>query len=339
MECTAGGGTRAVERRVPAPGPGELLLRLSGCGLCGTDLFKLEHATAAPGSVLGHELVGEVAALGAGVDGFALGRRVVATHHVACGACRLCRHGADTMCPTFKENLLTPGGFSELLVVRARAVAAATYAVPGGVSDETAIFLEPTACVLRGIDKSALAEDGCAVVLGAGAMGLLHLVTLLATRPDLRVAVSDPLPERRELALGLGAAAALEPDSAALASRVFELTGGLGADAVFDTVGGAGPLEQAVSLTRPGGAVVLFAHAGAGEIAGFELNPFFKEERRLLATYSGGRREQAAAAELLFSGRLDPAPLVTHRLPLSQFTDAVALVRRRRALKVLLVPG
>ncbi len=339
VECTADGGVRVVHRRVPPPGPGELLLRLGGCGLCGTDLFKLEHATAAAGTVLGHELVGEVAALGDGVTGWSVGQRVVATHHVACGTCALCRRGADTLCPTFKENLLEPGGFSEVLVVRARAVEHATYAVPDHVADHEAVFLEPTACVLRGVEKAGIGTEGCAVVLGAGSMGLLHLLTLLAVRPGLRVVVADPVPERRGLAASLGAAVVSEPRFASLAEAVDEQSGGLGADAVFDTVGGSGPLEQAVSLTRPGGAVVLFAHAGAGDVAGFELNPFFKGERRLLATYSGGRQEQTAAAELLFAGRLDPAPLVTHRLPLSRFAEAVALSRQHRALKVLLVPG
>lgn len=334
----AGAGESRVERRpVPEPGSGELLLRMRCCGLCGTDLYKLGHDTIPPGTVLGHELVGDVEAVGKGVTRFAVGDRIMTPHHVACGACSLCRSGADTQCATFKENLLEPGGFSEHVLVRRRAVEQAARRVPDGVADAAAVFVEPAACVLRGVDKAKLgAEDTCAVVVGAGSMGLLHLIVLNAVLPGLEVVVSDPIEERRRLALELGAAAACAP--AEIGDAVAAASTGDGAAAVFDTVGGAGPLTQALPLLRPGGTAVLFAHAGNGEEAGFELNGFFKAEQRLVATYSGGLDEQRRVADLIFSGRLAPARLVTHRLPLDRFPEAVELSLTRRALKVLLEP-
>jgi len=336
VACTADGGTRNVELALDPPGPGEALLRLVCCGLCGTDLFKLAHASAPEGSVLGHELVGVVEAVGQGVTEICRGDRVVVTHHAACGECALCRRGADTQCPTFKEDLLRPGGFSEHLVVRSRAVRNA-WRVPDPVPDAAATFLEPAACVLRGIDKAALPpREGVALVIGGGAMGLLHLLVLRATHPGLKVVVSDPIAERRGLARERGAVLAVAPGQLVEAAR--EVSDGLGVDAAFDTVGGSGPLVDALAVIRPGGTAVLFAHADEGEPAGFQLNPFFKSERRLVATYSGGRGEQLRVARLLAQGSLDPSPLVTHRLPLGRFDDAVALVRARHALKVLLEP-
>ncbi|HTG33717.1 MAG TPA: alcohol dehydrogenase catalytic domain-containing protein [Thermoanaerobaculia bacterium] len=346
--CTGDGGTVRIESRPrPAPGPGEMLLRLRCAGLCGTDLFKLGNGTAAAGAVLGHEIVGTVAALGVGVQGFAPGDRVAVPHHAACGECALCRRGNEPLCPAFRENLLVPGGFSEWVLVRERAVRQTVFGLPPHLADEAAVFLEPAACVLRGIRQARLAETaragpapGCAAILGGGGMGLLHLLVLKAVHPDLRVAVSDPLEERLALARRLGADAAAAPGEATR-NAVAELSGGLGADAVFDTVGGAGPLEAALAVSRPGGAVVLFAHAvpeDHGERAGFDLNAFFKAERRLLASYSSSLADQREAYRLLVSRRLDPSLLVTHRLPLSRFQEAVALARERRALKVLLVP-
>ena len=334
--CTGEGAVRIESRPRPAPGPGEMLLRLRCAGLCGTDLFKLGNGTAAAGAVLGHEIVGTVAALGAGVQGFAPGDRVAVPHHAACGECALCRRGNEPLCPAFRENLLVPGGFSEWVLVRERAVRATVFGLPPHLADEAAVFLEPAACVLRGVRHARLTE-GCAAILGGGSMGLLHLLVLKAVHPDLRVAVSDPLEERLALARRLGADAAAAPGEATR-NAVAELSGSLGADAVFDTVGGAGPLEAALAISRPGGAVVLFAHAEAGERAGFDLNVFFKQERRLLASYSSSLADQREAYRLLVSRRLDPSPLVTHRLPLSRFQEAVALARERRALKVLLVP-
>jgi len=207
------------------------------------------------------------------------------------------------------------------------------------------VFLEPASCVLRGLRHAQRAlgpldaEPFTAAVLGAGSMGLLHLLVLRAVVPGIRIAVIDPVDERRHTALRLGADAA-EPPGDAARRAVESLAGGLGADAVFDTAGGAAALEAALTLTREGGVTVVFAHAEAGgERAGFALDPFFKSERKLVATYSGSLQEQKEIWRLLATGRLDPSPLVTHRLPLSRFAEAVELAREKRALKVLLVPG
>ncbi len=343
VAVAAGGSTRREERVLPALSPGEILLRLRGCGLCGTDLFKLDHQSAPDGAVLGHEVVGDVVETRA-PERFAIGDRVVVPHHVPCGECALCRRGSETMCDVFRENLLSPGGFSEFLVVGERAVRLAAQLVPEEISDDAAVFLEPAACVLRGIERSALAAvpeeiepSGCAVVIGGGSMGLLHLLTLRAWRPSLRIVLSDPVAERRRLALELGAAAAPPPGEEA-GSAVEALTSGLGADAAFDTVGGAAVLDGALALLREGGSAVLFAHARDGEAPSFHLNSLFKSERRVLGTYSGSLREQRTVFEWIAAGRLDASPLVTHRLPLARFDEAVALVRRREALKILLVP-
>jgi L-iditol 2-dehydrogenase len=344
--CAGDGAVRLETRPRPEPGPGEMLLRLRVAGLCGTDLFKLRHGTAAAGTVLGHEVVGSVVALGEGVVGFALGDRVAVPHHVACGECDLCRRGSEPSCPAFRENLLAPGGFSEWVLVRERAVRRAAFGLPPSIKDEAAVFLEPAACVLRGVRHARLPETalagpspGCVAVLGGGSMGLLHLLVLKAVHPDLRVVVSDPLEERRELARRLGADAAASPGAAGREIAALSAgAGDRGADAVFDTVGGAAILESALALSRPGGAVVLFAHADAGERAAFDLNAFFKSERRLLATYSSALAEQQEVFRLLATGRLDPSPLATHRLPLSRFAEGVELARERRAVKVLLIP-
>jgi L-iditol 2-dehydrogenase len=337
--CDGAGGVRIESRSRPVPGAGEMVLRLRCAGLCGTDLYKLRHGTAAAGAVLGHEIVGSVAALGAGVRGFALGDRVAVPHHAACGECALCRRGGEPHCPAFAENLLVPGGFAEWVLVRERAVRAAAFGLPPHLADEAAVFLEPAACVLRGIGQAGLAGPlpGSVLVLGAGSMGLLHLLVLKAVHRGLRVAVCDPLPARLDLARRLGADAAAPPGEA-IRSAVSGLSRGLGADAVFDTVGGAERAATALALARPGGTVVLFAHAEGGERAGFALNSLFKGERRLLGTYSSALADQREAYRLLVAGRLDPSPLVSHRLPLSRLAEGVALAGERLALKVLLSP-
>ena len=112
LACSEGGATVLERRSTQAPGPGEVLVSLRVCGLCGTDVFKLAAADQPPGTVLGHEVVAVVDECGAGVEGFSRGARVVVAHHVSCGDCTYCRTGSETMCSSFRENQLEPGGFS-----------------------------------------------------------------------------------------------------------------------------------------------------------------------------------------------------------------------------------
>ncbi len=338
VACLGGGATALEERPAPAPGPGEMLLRMRVAGFCGTDLFKLATDGAPAGTVLGHELVGTVIALGAGVTRFREGDRIVVPHHVPCGACVLCVGGNETMCDAFRENLILPGAFADTILIRARATVSAAHKVPEALADERAVFVEPAACVLRGINRSGLGRTGAAVILGAGSMGLLHLLVLRALSPDLDIVAVDPAAARLSLAEKLGANAAVSPGSAALAA-VQAVTNGIGADVVFDTVGGNEALAAGIVLTRPGGSIVLFAHAPANSDARLDLNAFFKSERRIIATYSGALKEQKAIFDLLVAGTLDPSPLVTHKMPLDDFELGVTLVRKRKALKVLFTPS
>jgi len=338
VACTGGGSTVIEPRPLPLPGPGELLLKLRVVGFCGTDLFKLKTGSAEPRTVLGHELVGDVIALGEGITKFAIGDRVVVPHHVPCGTCVYCRRGNETMCAVFKENLMEPGGFANAILIRPRAVELAARKVPENLSDESAVFMEPAACVLRGIDRSRLDAEGIAVVLGAGSMGLLHLLVLRAVFPKVDVVMVDFDADRLALAVELGAARTATPgDEAAAAVRA--LTEGIGADAVFDTVGGEKTLASGIALTRAGGTTVLFAHAPASERSTVDLNAVFKNERRIVATYSGALDEQQRIFDLLVKGALDPSPLVTHTMPLDDFQKGVDLVVAKKALKVLFTPS
>jgi L-iditol 2-dehydrogenase len=338
VACTGGEQTVIETRDVPRPGPGEILLRLRVVGFCGTDLFKLKTGTAAKGAVLGHELVGEVIALGTGVHGFTLGDRVVVPHHVPCGTCVYCRRGNETMCHVFKENLMEPGGFADAILIRRRAAEQAARRLPEHLSDEAAVFLEPAACVLRGIRRSGLAEEGVALIIGAGSMGLLHLLVLKAVLPKVAVVVVDLDGDRLQLADRLGADKVAKPGEEA-SNSVQELTDGTGVDAVFDTVGGERTLASGIALSRSGGTVVLFAHAPEGGHASIDLNAIFKSERRIVATYSGALDEQREIFEHLADGSLDPSPLVTHHMPLDDFDRGVSLVVNRKALKLLFTPS
>lgn len=317
----------------PAVGPGELLLRLRGCGLCGSDIAKI----AAPGTggpaVLGHEVVGDVVEAGPGVTGFAVGDRVVAAHHVPCGACHYCRRGSESMCRAFKASNLDPGGFAEYVRVPPPNVRHATFRVPAHLTDEEASFVEPLACCLRAVDRARVEPRDTVVVVGLGSIGCLFVQLL--RRAGAIVVGADPLPERAARARELGAVAAGDADLAAPA--VLEASEGRGADLVMMTGGGAEVLPWAATVVRDGGGLHCFA-GGAGELLPLSLATLYHRELTVNSTYSASPATLSRAFWLLAAGKVEVQGLITHRVPLARLAEGVDLVRRREALKVFVTP-
>jgi L-iditol 2-dehydrogenase len=318
---------------VPVIGAGELLVRLRGCGLCGSDIAKvLAPATKVP-SVFGHELVGDIVGVGAGVSALALGDRVVAAHHVPCGDCHYCRRGSDSMCAAFKASQLDPGGFAEYVRVPAPNVQHATFRVPAHVSDEAASFVEPLACCLRATRRAGVVTDDTVVVLGLGSIGCLFVQLL--RHAGAVVVGCDPIERRAALALKLGAAVAGPPERAATAART--LSDGRGADVVLVTGGGSDALPWAADVLRDGGTVHYFA-GGAGPVLPLPLERLYHRELAITTTYSSSPRDLAAAFALITGGEIAVDELISHRLPLARLGDGVDLMRHHDALKVFVTP-
>ena len=338
VSCLGGERTALESRAIETPKQGEILLKLRVVGFCGTDLFKLTTDNIKIGMVLGHEIVGEIIALGSGVSQFTLGDRIVVPHHVPCGDCWFCITGSETMCESFHENLLDPGGFADHIIVKHRATTQAARKIPDGISDAIAVFMEPAACVLRGINRSGIQSEGNAAIMGGGSMGLLHLLVIKAVQPQTRILLVDPLADRRALAKELGADITSKPGKNAFTAAM-KMTNGHGLDAVFDTVGGAKLLEAGIRLNRKGGSLVLFAHAVKNVTASLDLNSIFKFEQRIVGTYSGALAEQSAVFNLMTSKILDPTPLISHTMPLDEFATGYKLAKSRQALKILFTPS
>ncbi|TMQ16700.1 MAG: zinc-binding dehydrogenase [Candidatus Rokuibacteriota bacterium] len=317
----------------PSAGPGELLLRVRGCGLCGSDIAKIVAAETRGPAVFGHEVVGDVVEAGAGVTAFGVGDRVVAAHHVPCGDCHYCRRGSASMCRTFKASHLDPGGFADYVRVPPANVCHATFRVPDHLSDEEASFVEPLACCLRAVDRARVEPGDTAVVVGLGSIGCLF--TQLLARAGAAVVGADPLSGRAALAREHGARDAGDAETAAMAAR--ELSEGRGADHVIVTGGGADVLPWATALTRDGGTIHYFA-GGPGDALPLPLATLYHHELTITTTYSSSPATLARAFWLLAAGKVEVARLITHRLPLERLAEGVDLMRRREALKVYVTP-
>ncbi|MGH7356147.1 MAG: alcohol dehydrogenase catalytic domain-containing protein [Candidatus Rokuibacteriota bacterium] len=329
------GQGRLAARDWPRPrvGPGELLLRVRGCGLCGSDIAKIVNPATSHPAVFGHELVGDVVEAGEDTAGFSVGDRVVTAHHVPCGDCHYCARGSHSMCHAFKTSSLDPGGFAEFVRVPAPNVRHATFRLPDHLTDEEGTFVEPLACVLRAVERSGVRRGDTAAVVGLGSIGCLFVQLL--RRAGATVGGVDPIVDRAALARGLGADVAGADEEVATALRA--RSGGRGADQVFVTGGGTRVLPWAAALARDGGQVHFFAGDEDGTLP-LPLATLYHRELTLTATYSSSPATLGRAFWLLAAGKVEVDRLITHRLPLERLAEGVELMRCREALKVYVTP-
>jgi len=333
------GGVGAVVRDVPIPAisEGEALIRMKACGLCGTDIEKLRGQYTASAPVLGHEPAGIIEKLGANVNGFSVGDRVFAHHHVPCYSCYLCKHGSETMCDHYRASNIYPGGFSEYFRVPAWNIErGGLLALPSGVSDEEASFIEPAACCIRALNRSRASKGDVALVSGAGPLGLIH--SRLLEERGVRVLISDVRDDRLAIAKGLGGRLLLNASEPDYVRRIKDETEGRGVDLVITATGNPAAIAQSFKAVRKGGTVCLFGVPVKGSRLDYDMSEIFNSEVNICTNYGGTEKETREALRLMIAGRLRLSDLITHRFPLERFDDAVATASGGEAMKVIMVP-
>ncbi|HZE99098.1 MAG TPA: alcohol dehydrogenase catalytic domain-containing protein [Planctomycetota bacterium] len=340
-----GRGKVEVER-VPVPpiGPGEVLVRIAACGVCHTDLKKVEYGLQPPPRIYGHEMAGVIAAMGKGVRGWKIGDRVAVFHHIPCGNCFYCERGDYAQCPVYKKTGSTAGfepaggGFAEYIRVLPWIVQNGMVRVPKSVPLEYASFLEPVNTCLKGVDRLNLRKGDLALVFGQGPIGLLF-TQLLKARGATPIGL-DLIASRRRLSTKLGAAWSADPRAPGFEKRLRKESDGRGADAAVLAVPSEAALKQALSLLRPGGTVLLFAHTRKGEEVRVDAGAVCVDEKTVLGSYSSSIDVADEVARLVFSRRVDVGPLISHRFPLEKVTEAFELAAHPTptSLKILVTP-
>ncbi len=340
-----GAGRVAVEY-VPVPeiGEGEVLIRVAACGICGTDIKKIQHGFVPPPQIFGHEVAGTVVAVGRGVRRWRAGDRVVSFHHIPCGDCFYCERKLFSQCQAYKKVGLTAGfdpnggGFAEYVRAMPWIVERGMLAIPPGISFEEAIFIEPVNTCAKAVQKARVAAGENVVVIGQGPMGLLLM--LLCRLAGAAVFTTELMPERRAKSLRLGATAALDPSAGSLDEEIRARTDGRGADAILVAVPSPAVVAEALALARPGGRVLLFAQNDPEMRIEFPAAAVGVEEKEILGSYSAAVDLQVESAELVFSRRVAVRELVSHRFPLDQIEQALALAGRPAggSLKVVITP-
>jgi L-iditol 2-dehydrogenase len=317
---------------VPAIGPGEILIKVATCGICGTDLKKIHTGSHSAPRIFGHETAGTVAALGEGVTSFAVGERVMVFHHVPCGNCYYCRKGTPAQCPVYKPAGVTAGfepsggGFAEYVRVMDWIVRdGGVIRIPEGIPFEQAAFVEPVNTVLKGIKSLNLQPDETVLVIGQGPIGILH--ASLALKTGATVLTSDLYPERHAVASGFGLKHPIHAATEDVAARAHAATEGRGADTVILAVGGNALIRTAMDAVRPGGQVLLFAQTQHGE-AIFDPAAVCMDEKTLLGSYSSSFALQPEVERIVFGGYYDGfdlTKLISHRFPLENAVEAIHL--------------
>ena len=329
---------------VPSIGPGELLIRVHTCGICGTDLKKIATGSHSAPRIFGHETAGVVAAVGAGVTKFRAGDRVMAFHHIPCGQCYYCRHKVFAQCPVYKKVGCTAGyepsggGFSEYVRVMDWIVERGVVRIPDEVSFEQASFIEPVNTCLKGIETLRLQPGETVVVIGQGPIGII--LGSLAKRAGARVITSDLFPQRLRISKAFGLVETVDASQTDLVSRVRELTEGRGADAVILAVGGNKLIRSAMDASRPGGRVLLFAQTVHGE-AVIDPAAVCVDEKALLGSYSASVDLQEESVHFVFSREMNLEGLISHRFSLQESLEALNLAAHPQAesLKIVIQPG
>lgn len=335
---------RVEPHPIPAVGPGEALLRVMSACICGTDLRILHggHRMYPPGTVRipGHEVVGEIADLGAGVTGLAVGQRVFVAPNMGCGHCRQCVTGNNNLCADYQAVGITlDGGFAETMRIPAAAIAQGNVMpIAAGVDPAVAALTEPFACVLRGQDAVGIGPGDVVVVVGVGPIGALHIL-LARLRGAGRIIASDMNCDRLAMASGFGADRVVDPVHEDLAAAVEAETGGRGADAVIVAAPSHAAQEQALRVAGLGGRINLFGGLPKDRpTIAFDSNLVHYKELRVTGTTACSTADCWRAAAIVNSGRIDLARLVQARYPLDRIGEAFAAATERTALKVVVTP-
>ncbi len=329
---------------VPNIGPGELLVRVHTCGICGTDLKKISSGSHSAPRIFGHETSGVVAAAGEGVSQFKAGDRVVVFHHIPCGECYYCRHKTFAQCETYKKVGCTAGfepsggGFAEYVRVMDWIVDHGTVLIPGGVSFEQACFVEPVNTCMKGIETLQLIPGESVLVIGQGPIGII--LSTLAKRSGARVITSDLYPERLTISKSFGLENAIDASRADTVKTVREQTEDRGADAAILAVGGNGLIRTAMDAVRPGGRVLLFAQTVRGE-ATIDPAAICVDEKRLLGSYSASVELQEDSVRFVMSREMNLEGLISHRFSLSDSVEALKLAARPQpdSMKIVIQAG
>ncbi|PZR54917.1 alcohol dehydrogenase [Xylanimonas oleitrophica] len=339
----APGDVRLEDAPEPTPGPGEIKLRVRATSMCGTDvkISTSGHQRMEPERVMGHEIAGEIAELGEGVTGWAVGDRVQVIAAIPCGKCDWCQAGIPTICPNqLSMGYQFDGGFAPYMIVPPQVMAVdGLNRIPDGVGFAEASVAEPFACAINAQELIDTHDGDTVVVVGSGPIGCLH-VRLARARGAAKVFLVELSRERLDLAADV-----VKPDAAICSAEtdpveaVRELTGGRGADVVITAAASGAAQEQGLQMLAPRGRISLFGGLPKDRpTITLDSNLVHYKELSVWGANGSSPDHNKKALALIADGSVPVTDLITHRLPLERVAEGLDVVRGGTGIKVTIEP-
>ena len=327
---------RIEEMPKPKIGPEELLVKAMACGICGSDVMEWYRIGKAP-RVLGHEVTGEIVAVGENVQNFKIGDRVFVSHHVPCNTCRYCLSGQHTVCETLQTTNFDPGGFAEYVRVPQINVDRGTFLLPKEISFEDGTFIEPLGCVLRGQRRAQVKPGHTVLIIGSGISGLLH-IQLAHILGATRVIATDITEYRLKAARRFGADAVIHVEED-VPGKLRRVNKNRLADRVIVSTGAPSALIQALQSVDQSGTILHFAPTEPGVDIPLPFNQFWSNQITLTTTYAASPADITTAMELIRARRVNVHDMITHRLSLAEASLGFKLVAEaKESIKVIIKP-
>lgn len=283
------------------------IVKVLGCGLCGSDIVKLKQHLAKNGTVLGHEIVASIVDIDSETD-FKAGDVIVTSHHIPCGKCEYCKNGNVSMCRHFKETNIKPGGFSEFVFVSEEHLKNVAYLKPKNLTNAEAAFYEPLGCCVRAVKRAALRQNATALVIGLGSIGILMAQALKAA--GMKVIGCDLIASRIELLKNLGIEA----------FNVLDMCESIKADGVFMTSGSDKAIDTALKYVKDGGKILVFSSTPKN--SGYANNEIYYRELTVMGSYSPSPADLKDSLKLLADKEVKVSGLSTE-YPLDKVQKAI----------------
>jgi L-iditol 2-dehydrogenase len=327
---------RIEEMSVPEINDNELLVKVQASGICGSDVMEWYRIKKAP-LVLGHEIAGDVVQVGKNVEKYKVDDRVFVSHHVPCNTCRYCLDNQHTLCNTLHSTNFYPGGFAEYLRVPEINVDRGVFLLPKEMSYDEGVFIEPLACVVRGMGIVGMKPGASVLVIGSGIAGLLHIKLSRALGAG-RVIATDIDEYRLETAKKLGADMVINAKEN-VTEKVKKYNDERLADIVVLCTGALPAVKQAINSVDRGGTLLFFAPTEPGVEIPFPLFDLWNKGVKMVSTYAGGPRDIADAIELIRFKKVTVTDMISHKLPLSEAAKGFKLVdQAQESIKIVLYP-
>jgi L-iditol 2-dehydrogenase len=327
---------RIEEMPIPSIGDNEILVKVKASGICGSDVMEWYRIKKAP-RILGHEITGDIVEIGKNVKKYRIGDRVFVSHHVPCNTCRFCLNNQHTLCHTLHSTNFYPGGFAEYLRVPEINVDRGVFVLPKEMSYDEGVFIEPLACVVRGLKTAEMKPEQIVLVLGSGISGLLQIKLAKAWKAG-KILATDVEEYRLKAAKKFGADAVIHAKDD-VPEQVKKHNDGKLADLVILCTGVPSAVKQALKSVDSGGTILFFAPIEPGLEIPFPLFDLWNKQIKMVSTYAGSPEDINSAIDLIKSKKVNVVDMISHKLPLSDATKGFLLVAKaQESMKVILEP-